>query len=218
MNTYTEIFKNAIEGGEEFEDAIESAPELMTEFSSHYLSQNLEMVAKTISVKDTLDFQRQVFWVRYGGWDHHDELLNNHSTYLSVVDAALQEFNDALKELGHFDDVTTFVISEFSRKLTSNGNGTDHAWGGNMMAMGGSVNGGLMYGPYPSLALSDNPDLVHSGTLIPRTASDSMFAELAMWYGINVSDLPTLFPNLGNFHVVNTLSSSNPPVGFMQLT
>ena len=116
-----------------------------------------------------------------------------------------------------FDKVTTCVMSEFSRKLTSNGNGTDHAWGGNMMVMGGEVNGGNMYGTYPSLSLNNNGALIHSATLIPDTATDSAFAELAMWYGVSVSDLLTMFPNLGNFHNVGQLSAAQPPIGFMNL-
>lgn len=218
MSTYTNIFKNAIEGGEEFQAAIANSYDFATPFSGNYVSANFEMIARAISIQNTLDFQRQIFWVGFGGWDNHDELLNNHSNNLSVVDNALGEFNSALKEIGMFDDVTVFVVSEFSRKLTSNGNGTDHAWGGNMMVMGGDVNGGNIYGNYPSLALNGNSQLIHNGTLIPDTASDSMFAELAMWYGISVSDLLTLFPNLGNFHNVMGLSSGNPPLGFMQLS
>jgi uncharacterized protein (DUF1501 family) len=217
MSSYTNIFKNALDAGEEFQAAILNAFDFTTVFSSHYVSQDLEMIAKTISVQNDLDFQRQIFWIRFHGWDHHDDLLSNQSNYLSVVDAALSEFNSALKEIGRFSDVTTFVISEFSRKLTSNGNGTDHAWGGNMMAMGGAVNGGSIYGTYPSLALNGNSQLIHNGTIIPDTATDSIFAELAMWYGISVSDLVSLFPNLGNFHDVGSLSNVNPPIGFMQL-
>jgi uncharacterized protein (DUF1501 family) len=215
MSTYNSIFRNAIEGGEEFSAAIANSHDFGSLFSSHYVSQNFEMIAKTISVCDVLNFERQIFWVTFGGWDHHDELLDNHEYYLTTVDNAMHEFNQALKEINMFDKVTTCVMSEFSRKLTSNGNGTDHAWGGNMSVMGGSVLGGSMYGNYPSLSLTGNNLLVHNGTLIPDTATDSMFAELAMWYGVSVSDLVTMFPNLGNFHTVLSLSDMNPPIGFM---
>ena len=219
MGTYNNIFKNAIDGGQAFQEALGNSYNFTTPFSGHYVSENFEMIARTISVHEELDFQRQIFWVRYGGWDHHDELLSNHQNYLSVVDDALGSFRAALNEIGMFNDVTTFVISEFSRKLTSNGNGTDHAWGGNMMAMGGDVNGGMMYGNYPSLELSDsNPSLIHNGTLIPDTASDSVFAELSMWYGIPVSDLLAIFPNLGNFHNMGAMSTVNPPLGFMNFS
>ena len=218
MSTYTNIFKNSVQAGEEFKEALLQAYDFDTPFSSHSISQNMEMIAQTISINELLHFQRQIFWVRYGGWDHHEELLFNHDNTLTVVNDALAEFNSALKEIGMFDDVTTFVVSEFGRKLTSNGNGTDHAWGGNMAVMGGEVNGGNIYGTYPSLALDSNPLMVHTGTLLPEMATDSMFAELAMWYGIENSDLGTLFPNLGNFHDVPSLNAGNPPIGFMQLT
>ena len=39
--------------------------------------------------------------------------------------------------------VTSFTISDFARTLTSNGNGTDHAWGGNALVVGGGVKGSL---------------------------------------------------------------------------
>ena len=37
-------------------------------------------------------------------------------------------------------------MSEFARTLVYNGQGTDHAWGGNYLLAGGSVRGGQMPG------------------------------------------------------------------------
>merc|ERR1712000_279861 len=37
------------------------------------------------------------------------------------------------------------TVSDFARTLTSNGQGTDHAWGGNHFIMGGGVNGGVLW-------------------------------------------------------------------------
>ncbi|HEB61544.1 MAG TPA: DUF1501 domain-containing protein, partial [Bacteroidetes bacterium] len=136
---------------------------------------------------------------------------------MTNVNNALEEFNQVLKEIGMFDNVATYVISEFGRRLTSNGNGTDHAWGSNVMVMGGKVNGNNIYGTYPSLAINSER-YVHNGALIPTTATDSMFSELALWFGVEQSDLLTLFPNLGNFHNVNEISTSNPPIGFMDFS
>ena len=52
------------------------------------------------------------------------------------------------------------------------------------------------------------------GVIIPQISTDEYFAELALWYGIPKSDLPLLFPNIGNFY--NTMSTA-PPIGFMDL-
>jgi len=35
------------------------------------------MIARTISVHEQLGFKRQVFYVNFYGWDHHDEVLQN---------------------------------------------------------------------------------------------------------------------------------------------
>ena len=63
---------------------------------------------------------------------------------------ASSAFYDATVELGVAGDVTTFTASDFGRTLSSNGNGSDHAWGGNHIIMGGSVAGGRIHGEYPS--------------------------------------------------------------------
>ena len=215
--TYADIFKGSIQAAEEFENAISQVAEFNTQFSEFYISQQFKMIAKTIAARDILGFQRQIFFIQYGGWDHHNNLLDGQAAKLTNVNNALQEFNEVLKELGVFDNVATFVISEFGRRLTSNGDGTDHAWGSNVIVMGGKVNGNTLYGTYPSLAINSDR-YVHNGALIPTMANDSMFAELAMWFGVDQADLVTLFPNLGNFHNVNEISPSNPPIGFMDFS
>ena len=215
-HTYSNTLNSAIVAGSEFKEVIDRLPEFDTSFSAHRLSQEFKMVAKSISARGSLGFERQIFFLQIGGWDHHDQLILDHGTALSVVNNALVEFKNVLNEMGVFNDVTTFVGSEFARKLQSNGNGSDHGWGGNSMIMGGNVNGNRIYGTYPTLEI-DGPDYIHGGVIIPTTATDSMFAELALWYGIDPADLSTVFPNLGNFHTVADLSTDTPPIGFMNM-
>ncbi|MEM8897902.1 MAG: DUF1501 domain-containing protein [Bacteroidota bacterium] len=204
QNTH-ELFSSAIVGSN-----------LTTAFSESELSQRLQMIARTIQVRQQLGVKRQTFFVRFDGWDHHDELLNNQSQMLGVVSRAMSEFYNATVEMNLQDCITTFTISDFARTLTSNGNGTDHAWGGNVLVMGGKVNGRDIYGSYPRLALNTDLELGEGGgVLIPQISTDEYFAELALWYGIPKSDLTTLFPNIGNFY--NTFSP-NSPIGFMNLT
>ncbi len=132
---------------------------------------------------------------------------------LSVVSKALSEFQAAMEELGVADCVTTFTTSDFGRTLTSNGNGSDHAWGGNVMVMGDSVNGGQVFGNYPSLALNGNDD-VGGAILLPSISTDEYFAELSKWFGVPNGDLSYVLPNIGNFYDAN---SGTPPVGFMDI-
>ena len=209
--TYADVVSNAQDTHEIFSAAVGNVS-LNTAFSPGYLSQSMRMIARTIAARNTLDVCRQTFFVTFGGWDHHDELLNNQNGMLAVVSKALSEFNAAMDELGITDDVTTFTISDFARTLTSNGNGTDHAWGGNVMVMGGKVNGGQIFGQYPDLALNNSLD-VGNGVLIPTTATDEYFGELAQWFGVSNTDLQNIFPNILNFYT----PGSTPPIGFMQV-
>ncbi|MDA7802944.1 DUF1501 domain-containing protein [Crocinitomix sp.] len=216
QNTYADVLHDSISAGVEFKEALDEVPDFATDFSGARLSQELKVIAKTIAARETLGFERQIFFVRYGGWDHHDQLITSQADKLGVVNDAMVEFKNVLNELGVFNDVTTFVGSEFARKLLSNGNGSDHGWGGNSMVMGGNVNGGNIYGTYPTLEIG-GPDYLNGGIMVPTTAVDSMFAELALWYGLDPGDLTTIFPNLGNFHTVADLSTDAPPIGFMNM-
>ena len=109
--------------------------------------------------------------------------------------------------------MTTFTASDFGRTLTSNGNGSDHAWGGNVMVMGGAVKGGQIYGKYPSLALNSVDD-VGGAIMLPTISTDEYFVELSKWFGVANGDLSYVLPNIGNFYEVN---SNDLPIGFMNV-
>jgi uncharacterized protein (DUF1501 family) len=144
-----------------------------------------------------------------GGWDTHDSLLTDHTDLLSELDDAIGSFNAAMQELGVGDNVIGFTMSDFGRKLASNGDGADHAWGGNALVFGNSVNGQKIYGQYPSLYLGNPLDL-GGGRLIPTTSCDEYFADLALWFGASSSDLDQIFPNINNFW---TPTSNGSPLG-----
>ncbi len=210
-STFTNKINDSQANHEEFSAAINQAPVLSTTFSNNAVSANMELIANTIAVRDTLGVNRQTFFINFGGWDHHDSVLDNQTNMLGVLSKALAEFQTAMEELGVADCVTTFTMSDFGRTLTSNGNGSDHAWGGNVMVMGDTINGGQVFGNYPSLALNSNED-VGGAILLPSISTDEYFAELSKWFGVSNSDLSYVLPNISNFYDPN---SASLPIGFM---
>jgi uncharacterized protein (DUF1501 family) len=177
------------------------------------------MIARLITGRTYLGAKRQIFFTTFGGWDHHDDVKNNQAGMLPVLSNALGEFRDALFQKGLLDKVTTFTISDFARTLTSNGNGSDHAWGGNNMIMGGAVRGRNIFGNYPSLRLEDNPYNLNSrGRFLPTTSVDEFYAELALWYGVSPNDLNYVLPNLCNFYSPGCGTPPSPnysPIGML---
>ena len=178
--------------------ALATVPALSTRFGSDYLSRQLKMAARMVRARDALGVKRQVFFVQVGGWDFHDTLLVDQAKKLGELSKALKSFQDALAEISAENMVTTFVASEFGRTLTSNGDGTDHGWGGHTLVLGGGVQGKKLYGTFPSLAVGGASDTGRGATL-PTTSTDQVAATLSSWFGVSNSDLDTVFPNLRNF-------------------
>ncbi|MEZ0390500.1 MAG: hypothetical protein ACAI34_25700, partial [Verrucomicrobium sp.] len=77
----------------------------------------------------------------------------------------------------------------------------DHGWGGHQIVFGGPVEGGKVYGTFPSLKLGQDQDAGTSnrGRWIPTTAVDQYAAVAANWLGVGSGELGTIFPNLGRF-------------------
>ena len=208
---YRNLFSNSLSSNAEFSAALGAANSFTTQFAADEFSSQMQMVAKTIAARQTLGMQRQTFFVTLGGWDHHDELTSSLQVLLTMLDAGLSSFQSAIDEMGLGQQVTTFTTSDFARTLSSNGRGSDHGWGGNAMIMGGAVNGGTIYGSYPSLALN-NPLDTGRGVLMPTTSLDEYFAELALWFGVAPGVLADVLPNISRFY---DPSGSGKPLGFM---
>jgi len=115
--SYADMVRNSINNNGAFNDAISQVDDFNTSFSENYVSQSLQMIAKTIAAQDTLGMQRQTFFLNIGGFDNHDELLNNQAALLGRLSKALGEFYSALDEINMNDSVTTFTISDFARSL-----------------------------------------------------------------------------------------------------
>lgn len=101
--------------------------------------------------------------------------------------------------MGMFDAVTTFTMSEFGRTLSNNGDGTDHGWGSHHLIMGGSVQGGEVFGHMPGFAVGSPDHYDKRGILIPRLATEQYFTPLLRWFGLSDSEVADVLPGVGNF-------------------
>ena len=197
---FADVQQRAIDSAEKISTAIDGAPVLATAFPQSQLGTQLETVAKLIAVRDELEMQRQIFFVAAGGFDSHDNQNEDQPGLLGGVSDAMTAFYNATLELGIADGVTSFTQSDFGRTLTSNGDGTDHAWGGNQIVVGGAVQGRELYGSYPLLEIGGDED-IGGGRMIPSTSADQYAATLARWFGIDDVDLDIVAPNIDNFAV-----------------
>jgi uncharacterized protein (DUF1501 family) len=197
---FADVQRRAVATADLVSNAIASAPTLNTVFPTGQLGTQLQTVAQLIAVRDRLNLERQVYFVATGGFDTHDDQEQNQPGLIGGISDAIGAFYDATVELGVANSVTTFTQSDFGRTLTSNGDGTDHAWGGIQMLTGGAVVGRNIYGTYPLLSIGGADD-VGGGRMIPTTSADQYAATLARWFGVDPADLATVAPNIGNFIV-----------------
>lgn len=181
--------------------------------TNNYIATQFRAAAKMIALRPSLGLHRQTIFIGFGGWDHHGELLNTQAGMLTTMSTALTAFQRALDQLGLQGSVITYTASDFGRTLRSNGRGTDHAWGGNALVMGGPVQGGRIYGTFPDQTLESANDTGYGGRMIPTTSVDSFFAEMLRWFGVPAASMNAVLPNIGNFYDVN---SSSLPIGFLK--
>ncbi len=180
------------------------------------LAGQLRAAASMIAARNALGVKRQIFFVSLGGFDNHGDQFkgsNNattpilsglHSDLLKQLDQALAWFYNWTVAQGIANNVTSFTASDFGRTLTSNGQGSDHGWGGHHFALGGAVSGGAFYGgpsanqEFPTVALGSINE-VGQGRLLPTTSVDEYGATFAKWMGASTGELAGVFPNLSRF-------------------
>jgi uncharacterized protein (DUF1501 family) len=219
--TLAEANRNSIDASVAFKNALDS---LSTPFDPSAINgetqtyKRLSMVSKIMEARTALSMNRQIFFVERGGWDHHNELLDPQSGLFIELNEAIQIFWTAIKDMNLQNNVVLYTASDFGRTLTSNGSGSDHAWGGNHFIISGSngsgngtINGGQIYGKYPDLALNNSSTDLGRGRILPTTSVDAYMAELANWYGVPQSEMSTVIPNINNF----SFSDPNSPLGIL---
>jgi uncharacterized protein (DUF1501 family) len=134
----------------------------------------------------------EVAFADVGGWDTHvnqgaaqGQLATRLNDFARSIAALATDLGDAL------DDTVILTMSEFGRAVSENGNrGTDHGHGNAMLAIGGGVRGGRVYGKWPGLAVEQRYE---RRDLAVTTDFRDVFGEIVTKH-LGVSDPRPIFP------------------------
>jgi uncharacterized protein (DUF1501 family) len=207
------VYKRSVAGAQSVTEALLAASALDAQFPRSAppevpgpargwhasLMSQLSTVARIISSRNALGLKRQTFFVSVGGFDMHNT-LELHRYALQAISDAMAKFYAVTDQLGVADKVTTFTASDFGRPLQVNGTGSDHGWGGHHFVVGGAVNGGDLYGSFPTMSTGGPQYTGGQGHLIPTTSVDQYAATMAKWFGVSATDIAqTVVPRVGRF-------------------
>lgn len=137
-------------------DILKTATETYTstvEYAATPIAQSLRGMAQVL----LKGLGTRVFYTSLGGFDTHANQVAVQDPLLNELSAGIGDFFTDLKQHDAADNVLMLVFTEFGRRVTDNGSGSDHGSGGGLYIIGQPVNGG-MYGQYPSLREEDQLD------------------------------------------------------------
>ena len=150
--------------------------------------QALKQIAQLVKA----DVGLEVAFAEAGGWDTHVNQGSAQGQLATRLDDFARGIAALVTDLGdRMADTVVLTMSEFGRAVNENGNrGTDHGHGNAMMAIGGGVRGGKVYGRWPGLAV----DRRYEGRdLAVTTDFRDVFGEIAVRH-LGVADPRPIFP------------------------
>ncbi|MSO46077.1 MAG: DUF1501 domain-containing protein [Acidobacteria bacterium] len=155
-----------------------------------YQNNGFALALRTVAGSIARGIGTKVYWVQTGGFDTHaGQGIAGGGAYANLMgtysDGLLAFYSD-LRNQSLLSDTLVLQFSEFGRRISENGSqGTDHGAAGVMMAMGGTVRGGI-YGTAASLDPNPaNPTLENTGGDVRyETDFRSVYAKvLDGWFG-----------------------------------
>lgn len=161
------------------------------DWSSRELSRSLQTVAQLIKMEAGV----KMINVDYGGWDTHERQANVFPSLVEGLSQSISAFYNDIEDKK--DKVTVLVMSEFGRRLRVNkSGGTDHGHGNFMMAIGGNVNGGKMYGDWPGL----HPKALDKRVDLDVTTDYRNVLSNILKKSMQFSDLNMVFPGFNGYN------------------
>ena len=138
------------------------------------------------------DLGLEIAFTEIGGWDNHVNQGGATGQLATRLDDFGRSIAALVTDLGdRMDDVVILTMSEFGRAVAENGNrGTDHGHGNAMMAIGGAVKGGKVYGTWPGLKAEQRYE---RRDLAVTTDFRDVFAEVVVRH-LGINDPAAIFP------------------------
>ena len=162
------------------------------EHGAMYPASPFGQALKQIAQLAKADVGLEVAFADVGGWDTHV----NQGAAQGQLAGRLDDFSRSLAALvtdlgDQMGDTVVLTMSEFGRAVNENGNrGTDHGHGNAMIAIGGGVRGGKVYGRWPGLAAHQRYD---GRDLAVTTDFRDVFGEIVVRH-MGVANPQAIFP------------------------
>jgi uncharacterized protein (DUF1501 family) len=198
------IFTNAILAA-----VTRQATNKVTYPANNTLATSLSLIARTIAG----GLGTQFYIVNVGSYDTHTNQITQQGNLHQAFADAVLAFQRDLEAFGLDGRVAMMTISEFGRRVASNGTGTDHGSAAPLFVIGTGVNGGV-YGSDPNLS-----DLEGPGNLKMQYDFRQIYASvLGQWFGaadgeIQPAALPRHFEQLPIFRQVSSAVSLSEEAG-----
>ena len=138
------------------------------------------------------DVGLEVAFADVGGWDTHVNQGSAQGQLAARLDDFAAAWRRSSTDLGdRMEDTVVLTMSEFGRAVSENGNrGTDHGHGNAMIAIGGGIRGGRVYGKWPGLAANQRYE---GRDLAVTTDFRDVFGEIVVRH-LGVTDPKPIFP------------------------
>src|SRR5205823_12392066 len=169
-------------------DPAQYEPEHGADYPRSPFGQSLRQIAQLTKSNVGLE----VAFADVGGWDTHV----NQGAAQGQLAARLDDFSRSIAALvadlgDRMADTIVLTMSEFGRAVSENGNrGTDHGHGNAMIAIGGAVRGGRVYGRWPGLAVERRYE---GRDLAVTTDFRDVFGEIVVRH-LGMSETAAIFP------------------------
>jgi uncharacterized protein (DUF1501 family) len=169
-------------------DAARLAPRHGATYPRGRFGESMRQIAQLVRA----DVGLEIAFADVEGWDTHvaqgaerGQLATRLADFAGALAAFAQDLGDRMA------DVCVLTMSEFGRTVAENGNGgTDHGHATAMLALGGGVRGGRVYGRWPGLA---REQLYEGRDLAVTTDFRTLFSEVATRH-LGIATSAPIFP------------------------